>query len=108
MFGTSPIYPDGSQKAALAKQYIGSGSRFTLTNVKADAAGLYECIAENTKTSLSTSQLFRVDIKRKTHLIEFRSILKLKFLNLKTFNTNFNFQIHSASENNPSRVDSNR
>lgn len=65
MFSSSQIYPDGSQKSTIAKQYIGSGTRFTLTNVKADDGGLYECIAENTKTSLSTSQLFRVDIKCK-------------------------------------------
>ena len=65
MFDTSAIYADGSQKTAQTKQYIGSGTRFTLTNVKADAAGLYECIAENTRTSLSTGQLFRVDVKCK-------------------------------------------
>lgn len=66
VFGGSQIYPDGSQKTTQMKQYIGSGSRFTLTNAKAEDSGIYyECVAENTKTSLSTSHLFRVDIKCK-------------------------------------------
>lgn len=65
MFDSSSIYADGSQKTAQTKQYIGSGTRFTMTNVQGSDAGLYECVAENTKTGLSTSQIFRVDVKCK-------------------------------------------